>query len=711
MKLFLCEKPSQAADISRVLGQISRSPNSIETREGVVTWGFGHLLRMFMPEEYDERYKTWRYSDLPIMPASFQVRPEDKTKTQFRAVGDLIKKASEIVVATDADAEGEMIARELLDYFNFRGPVSRLWLRATDPESVRKGLSNLLPGNETERLYYAALARSRADWVVGMNMSRAFSLRCASRDDKGGLSIGRVQTPTLALVVRRDREIDNFTPRSYFEIVASVQADNGASVTLKHAPDGEERLFDGARAESIASAAKGVSGPISVRKEQKRTSPPKLFSLARFQMRTNVLFGWSAEHALSVAQSLYETHKATSYPRTTSVCIPKEQIPDIPTIVGNLMSLPEFSRIPSFEPQIRKTVFDAGKAASHHAIIPTTLRPDLSRMNDDERAGFLLIARSYLATLLPDYLYESTKISMQAGGVEFSTTGAVPISPGWKMVFSGQPDADDEKQSTLPAIPDGSNGTVLSTSVEAKKTQPPAYYTEATLLADMIGISKFVTDPAKRARLKSRPDEEEDEGGIGTPATRASIISNLIKVRRVLENRGKKIVSTMKGRALIEAVEKHIPALADPGETAVWEEGLEKISEGTIDHPSFVAGIGRQIAEYVSVLEEGIPAPEREDREPPSRTATEHTYKGMPVLDGGAHWIFEAVKGYFPKTMAQRPMSIEDYIAILSAPPDAPHKLTGFVSTKTKKKFEAAVKFNPRRKYQSRPSPGVEFVF
>lgn len=703
MKLYLCEKPSQGKDIAAVLGGDRRNQGFIETKDGVVTWAIGHMVELAEPDSYNPVWKQWRLDSLPIVPEQFKVVPVARTRDQLRIVARLIKEATHVVVATDADREGEMIARELLDAAKYRGPISRLWLSALDEESIKAALRKIRKDEETRPLYYAALARSRSDWLVGMNMTRAMTIRCRKPGEKGAISIGRVQSPTLALVVRRDRAIEDFKPVDYFEIVADVRTDSGAAVQMRHAPrEAEERILDRAKAEQIARAAQGAKGPIKVEKTNKAQPPPKLYSLAGFQMRCNALYGWSADKSLQIAQALYETHKATTYPRTDCEFLPNEQVPHVPKIVANLKSLDLFAQIPLEKPIIRKSVFNTAKVTAHHAIIPTTLRADLGKMSDDEQKGFAVIARSYLAALLPDYEYEQTRMSITAG-VLFGVMGNVPQKPGWRIVYGGV--AQNEGEVTLPAIRDGTPGTIQKASVEAKKTKPPDYYTEGTLLGDMRAIAKFVVDPARKARLK-------ETDGIGTEATRANIIKTL-RTREFLEGKGKKIVSTQKGRDLIGVLEQYLPALADAGETAIWEKGLEMIIEGKLTHEEFVAKITHRIGVYLTRLGAGMPAPAqtngngapRPPAEPPIPTGT--TFKGKEVSDCGDHYRIEGIDAYLRKVMFGRNLSAADYVAIL----EAGKKGKPFENLKGKsgKAFTGILSFSTKTKFNGRP--GIELAF
>ncbi len=694
MKLFLCEKPSQAKDIAAVLGSPKRMGTYIETAGGVVTWAIGHLLELSSPEAYGPQYAKWNITDLPILPATFIMVPKLSTKAQLKGVMDLLKKATEVVIATDADKEGEMIARELLNHCKYRGRITRLWLSALDPASVRKALDRIKPGHETESLYAAALARSRADWLVGMNMTRAATVLYRRPGETKAISIGRVQTPTLALVVRRDRAIECFKARDYFEIAADVSTTAG-SILLRYAPREDERLFDRGKAEEIATNAKGVEGKLKVEQETKKKAPPALFSLGAFQARANALWGWTIDKGLEVAQSLYETHKATTYPRSDCSNLPEEQIGDVPTIVSNLMRLEDFANAPIPDPPIiRKSVFDTSKVTAHHAIIPTMVQADLSAMSPDERKGYFLIARSYLAVLMPDYEYEQTRISLGAADVIFLVLGNVPKRLGWRALYTTDGSSDDKGTPELPSLPDGTIGRIEATKIEGKRTDPPSRYTEGTLLLDMKTIGKFVADPEKKARLK-------ETSGIGTEATRGNIIKT-IRDREFVQTKGKQIISTSKGRDLIALLEKHLPPLADPGETAVWEAGMEAIVNGTTSCDSFTAEVSARVTEYIGILNGAAPA---------QSAPTDREYGGKPICDGGDRWLFQAVAGNFKKELSGRQMTIDDYIAVFAAPPETLPSFNGFVSGRTKGEFSARLRYSPDRVFKGSPAPGVDFVF
>lgn len=505
----------------------------------------------------------------------------------------LLKDATELVIATDADREGEMIAREVLEQFSYRGLIQRLWLSALDTESVKRALAKLRPGRETEPLYRAALARSRADWLVGLNLTRAATVALGNGSDV--LSVGRVQTPTLALVVRRDELIENFKPRDFYELVAEVAAGTHR-LTLRHAPAEEGRLYERAAAEGLAARAQGARGPLVVVSERKHQAPPRLFDLLKLQGAANKHWGWSAQKTLDVAQALYEIHKATSYPRTDCPYLPNEQEADVPSILRHLAGVDDLATHARIEtPEIRKSVFNTKKITAHHAIIPTTAPAPWSAMNEDERALYLLIARHYLAALHPDHEYQETRISINANGVPFKTTGRVPLVAGWKVVFGADVDDEDDKDKeatpTLPPVQDGEAAEATRVTVDARRTSPPARYTEKTLLEDMAAIAKYVDDPALKAKLK-------ETSGIGTNATRASILEKL-KKRTFLAVNGKTIISTPTGRELIH----RLPAgLADPGETALWEDRMEAIVNNQETVEGFLAAIDTKVIAQLAEL-------------------------------------------------------------------------------------------------------------
>lgn len=591
-QLWLCEKPSQAKDIANALGKCSRKDGYIETALGNVTWCFGHLLQMANPEDYDSGLKSWNLESLPIIPAQWKMLPRRDAAKQLKVIAALLKQATEVIISTDADREGEAIGRELLDHYKYKGPIKRLWLSALDEKSIKRAIEKIKPGAETAPLYQAAMARARADWLTGINLTRAATI--AMGNNSGVLSVGRVQTPTLALVVRRDLAIEAFTPRVFYELVAEVATDAGA-LQMRHArpstPE-DKRIYSRDAAEVLAAQAKiDPFSPLAVSTDRKRQDPPKLFSLSELQKAANAKWGWTADATLKVVQSLYETHKATTYPRSDCSFLPEEQKADIPVILNNLAMLESLKAHALVKPQIRDAVFNSAKVTAHHAIIPTTAPARLEAMSEDERKAFFLIASHYVAALMPDYVYDRTTVSMDANGVEFKASGQITIAPGWRALLSLQGETEGDTQ-PLPPVQNGDTGHFTSSKIDEKQSKAPARYTEGTLIADMAAIAKFVEDPAVKARLK-------ETSGIGTEATRASIIE-VLKKRHYFTVKGKQIVSSEAGRALIKALPDR---LADPAETAAWEDRLEAVAHGGEDFNRFVSEIGEQTRQMLSLIQ------------------------------------------------------------------------------------------------------------
>lgn len=602
MRLWLCEKPDQAEKLAAVIGQAAKKLGYYETADGRVTWAVGHLLRQAQPDDYDPALRAWTFEPLPIVPAKWKMLPDDDRKAQIAVIGDLLRDTAECVIATDAGPEGESIARELLEHFRFRGGVKRLWARAVDPRTFRKALTELKDGRATEPLYWASQARSRADWLIGMNATRAYTLLARAAGEDGARHVGRVQSPTLALVVRRDREIEAFRERTYYELTADVQQPGG-TLTLRHAPDEEARIFERDQAQALAQRAQGAQGALAVTQTEKRAAPPKLFSLSRLQKAASSRWGWPVDHTLEVAQALYDKG-LTSYPRTGATYLPDEQRPDVPRIVEALGQLPPLARhvagVITNGPVMRDSVFSSAEieksGEDHHAIAPTGDMAGIERLNADERALYLLIAQHYIAALLEDYRYAETRVDFDAAGVPFHAVGRVPLAQGWRSVFdNADPDQDgeDDDADLLPSVVDGALGTVQSVTLDAKKTRPPKRYTEGALVMDMAAIAKFATDPKIKARLR-------ETSGIGTEATRAAIVKNL-RERGYLEAQGKFIVSTARGRAHIDSLH---PSLRDPVLTAVWEDALSDLRKaGSPDgRDRFVTDVATNLRRLIEAL-------------------------------------------------------------------------------------------------------------
>lgn len=588
MKVFLCEKPSQAKDISAVLGGAKKNDGFFETDKGIVTYCFGHLLQLQAPEDYDEKFKKWGFESLPIVPDQWKVKPSEGKAKQIKTIKGLCAKASEVVIATDPDREGEAIARQLLTFIGYKGPLSRLWLSSLDEKSIAKALNGIKPGKETEKLALAAYARGRGDWLVGMNLTRAATSAFSS--DSGVLSVGRVQTPTLSLVVKRDAEIAGFTPKTYYEVVANVSG-VGSTAALRHtrSTDPDERIYNKEEAEALANEAAGKQLPLNVERAPKKGYAPKLFSLSSLQKVANAKFGWTADKTLKIAQKLYEEHKATSYPRSDCEFIPKEQIDDIRPILDNLSDLEELSEAcAAASPPFIGASFNTEKVTAHHAIIPTLKKTNLIDLDEDCRKAFILISRRYIANVLPPQEYVETVLTMNVGETMYKATGRVIIAKGWTIVL---PDKSDKDVVGLPDWTDQTMVTIDSADADEKVTSPPKPYTEGTLISDMKAVAKFVTDPDVKKRLK-------ETSGIGTEATRGSVLETL-KNRKYITPNGKTIVSTDAGRAIIGAIP---PRLSDVGETALWEEKFAAIEDGSLSVDGFVSALAKEVTDHVETI-------------------------------------------------------------------------------------------------------------
>jgi DNA topoisomerase III len=600
-RVWLCEKFDQAQKLATILGNPKKQRGYFESDDGIVTHAIGHLMQDATPEQYNAEWKTWSFTQLPMLPTEVKKLPDPDKKPQFDIVIDCLKKATEIVIATDSGQEGEAIARELIDHSKFKGSVRRLWTNALDAESMKKALANLRDGAETLPLYHAALARGKADWYIGMNLTRAYTLRTRALGGEGVRSVGRVQTPTLALVVRRDREIENFTVKTYYELTATGTTATGESVTLAHAPKDENRIYDRAIAEKLAQAATAHLGSLNVESNERSQAPPRLFNLTTLGKAMSAKQGWPVTKTLETAQSLYDKG-ITTYPRTSGTYLPNEQESEIPAVLEALASISVFARhitaLNVHAPIIRPSVFNTKKAADdeHHAIIPTTANASKANLSTDEAALFVLIAQSYLAALMPDYRYNETIMALDVQGISFSTTGKVPTAQGWKSVLTEDSDDDEnaEEKIALPNIPNQTRVTLDTPAIVAKKTRPPKRYTEADLAADMEAVAKFATDPAIKARLK-------ENAGIGTVATRGAIIDGL-KHRKYIETQGKFIISSRLGREHIDALP---PPLTDAAMTALWEERLEAIRKGELnedERAEFLQKIGANVSRLVDML-------------------------------------------------------------------------------------------------------------
>nr|WP_314481626.1 DNA topoisomerase III [uncultured Pseudomonas sp.] len=590
MRLFLCEKPSQAKDIAAVLGASRRGDGCWVGANATVTWCIGHLLETAPPDAYDERYKRWVLADLPIIPAKWKMRVKPKTASQFKAVKRLLGEASELVIATDADREGEMIARELVEHCRYRGPIQRLWLSALDDASIRKALAALKPGAETFNLYHSALGRSRADWLIGMNMSRLFTLLGREAGYQGVLPVGRVQTPTLRLVVDRDRSISDFVPVAFWAIDVQLNHDTQLFTAQWRADpdtcDDQDRCLNQAHAQQAAVAMQNANSArvIKLRTERMREVAPLPFDLGTLQEICSKKLGLGAQETLDIAQALYETYKLVTYPRSDCGYLPQSQHGEAPAILAALAHA-DSALAPlagHLDPQRRSRAWNDAKVSAHHGIIPTAAAKNLERLSGKHRAVYTLIRARYLAQFLPNHEYDRTQADFDCAGQALRAVGKQIVEPGWKRAL---PEAltpakgrEAPAPQPLPRLHEGLDCAVANVHLKDLWTQPPKPFTEGDLIKAMKNVAKLVQDPLLKQKLK-------DTTGIGTEATRAGIIQGLID-RGYLSKNGKALAATPAAFSLIDAVPR---AFADPGTTAIWEQALDMVQSGEMTLDIFVA--------------------------------------------------------------------------------------------------------------------------
>ena len=589
--VVLAEKPSVGRDIARVIGCRTSGDGCLIGDKYIVTWAVGHLVALAEPDEMDEKYKKWSFETLPILPETIPLKVLSSTKSQFAKIKKLIndKETDSIICATDAGREGELIFRYIYEKSGCRKPFDRLWISSMTDEAIREGFSSIRPGRDYDGLYESARCRSRADWLVGMNASRAFTLKYNAL-----LSVGRVQTPTLAILVKRRKEIENFKPEGFCTVTADFSDYRG--VYFSETLDPDTHLKTKQEAEKIAEAVKGKTGKVTdAETVRKKELPPQLYDLTSLQRDANRVLGFTADKTLKTAQSLYETHKALTYPRTDSRYLPPDMIP---RVVQTMRLLPETYQkyvpgaLPDGKLPVTRRTIDAGKVTDHHAIIPTTKKADVSKFSEDEKNLYDMVARRMLAAFYPACEYDATKIITTVGEHSFRTNGRVTIVNGWHDVPALEKPpkqkktqkADEEEEGQLPSLKKGDTREVKNTAIREDQTKPPAPHTDASLLAAMETAGKDLEDEELVRQMKG--------SGIGTPATRAAIIERLIKVGYAAR-RGKTLNATDKGVMLIDVMPQEI---ASPEMTGRWELALHEITDGKQEPERFMEGIRKMSA-------------------------------------------------------------------------------------------------------------------
>ena len=601
--LVIAEKPSVARDIARVLGANQKNGGVLEGKKYVVTWALGHLVTLADPEEYDKKYEKWEMSTLPMMPKDMKLVVIRQTGKQFSVVKTQLfrKDIEEIIIATDAGREGELVARWILEKAGCHKPIKRLWISSVTDKAIKEGFASLKDGHAYDNLYRAAVARAQADWLVGMNGTRALTCKYNAQ-----LSCGRVQTPTLAMIARREEEIRKFIPKEYYGIYAETE---DVKWTWRDEKNKSFRNFSKEKAQEIQNKTEhSVLEVTKAEKKEKKSMAPGLYDLTTLQREANQKYGFSAKETLNIMQRLYENHKVLTYPRTDSRYIGKDIVPTIKErlkacgigpyrkLAGALLGKPL---------QTNAGFVDDKKVSDHHAIIPTEQFVQLDHMTNEERKIYDMVVRRFLAVLYPAFVYEQVTMEAKVAGETFVASGKVIKSQGWREVYEGssqddyEDDTEDEKSlkdQRLPEIKAGTKLKVLKTAFHTGKTKPPARFTEATLLAAMENPVKFM-----ETRDKEAVKTLGETGGLGTVATRADIIEKLFH-SFMMEKKGNEIYITSKAKQLLELVPED---LKKPELTANWEMKLSGIAKGKIRQGDFLHEIRDYTCEIVDEIKSG----------------------------------------------------------------------------------------------------------
>ena len=607
--LVLAEKPSVARDIARVLNCHKNLPGAIEGSQYVVTWALGHLVTLADPEEYDQKFKEWNLSYLPMLPKKWNLVVIKQTSKQYRNVKTQLfrKDISDIIIATDAGREGELVARWILDKSGCHKPLRRLWISSVTDKAIREGFSHLKDGSQYNALYYAAKSRAEADWLVGINATRALTCKYNAQ-----LSCGRVQTPTLAIIAHREKEIRSFKPQEYYELTCTA---NSVKWSWQHEKNGSTRSFQKEFITDLRDRLNGQSLTITdIQRSRKKTQAPGLYDLTELQRDANRRFGFSAKETLNIMQRLYENHKVLTYPRTDSRYIGTDIVPTIKERLKACNTGPYKAFIPQLlrSPiKTSKAFVDDKKVSDHHAIIPTEEYVQLDHMSNEERKIYDLVVRRFISVLYPAFEYEQTTMRASAAGQNFAARGKIILSPGWKTIYDADYDVytdedgyDDmgdagsgfrghNADQPLPDLTQGSKLPISTVTINTGKTKPPARFTEAALLSAMENPVKYM-----ESRDIHQKKALSETGGLGTVATRADIIEKLFH-SFLIEKKGNELLITSKGKQLLELVPED---LKKPELTAKWELQLSDIANGNRKEHAFI----QDIQHYTKALIEEI---------------------------------------------------------------------------------------------------------
>ncbi len=585
--LVVAEKPSVARDIAKTLGVTQKGNGCLMGEKYVVSWAIGHLVTLAEPEEYDEKLKKWSFVSLPILPEKMELKAIKSTRSQLKILHQWMndKEIESIVCATDSGREGELIFRYIYNITKCKKPFQRLWISSMTEQAIKEGFANLKDSEAYDTLYHSAKCRSEADWLVGMNATRAYTLRYNVL-----LSIGRVQTPTLALIVEKQKEIDAFITKPYFEVQTDFGGFQGFWIDEKD----ETKIENEEKAKEITQKVDGENAIVTkVEKEEKRILPPLLYDLTELQRECNRRFGYSAKKTLDIAQELYEKRKMITYPRTDSRYLSddmKNKVQNTMKRLAELETFQEFAKPLLLENKLSfsKRMIDNTKVTDHHAIIPTDVRLRLDSLTEDEKNVFLLVASRLISVFYPNYRYEVTKAFFGCHEERFLSKGMVILQEGWQEIEKKLFPPKEKKEKTndeqkLPPLAQGEAYPIIEAKVLKKKTTPPKPYTESSLLSAMENAGRFVEDESLKEQMK--------DSGLGTPATRAAIIERLLSVGYITR-KGKNLIPTEKGKQLIQVVPEE---LRSPQTTGKWEKGLSSIAKGKMEEQRFMESIKRYV--------------------------------------------------------------------------------------------------------------------
>lgn len=593
--VVLAEKPSVARDIARVLNCNKKGNGFLEGDRYIVTWALGHLVTLADPEVYDEKYKTWKLEDLPMLPNELKLVVIKQTGKQFNSVKSQLLRSDvgEIIIATDSGREGELVARWIIAKAKINKPIKRLWISSVTDKAIKDGFNHLKPGKVYENLYFSAVARSEADWYIGLNATRALTTRFNAQ-----LNCGRVQTPTVAIIAAREDEIKNFKPQTYYGIEA--QTSDNLKLTWQDAK-GNSRSFDKEKIDAIVNKLGKQNALVTeIENKPKKSFSPGLYDLTELQRDANKMFGYSAKETLNLMQKLYEQHKVLTYPRTDSRYLSSDIVGTLPERlracgVGEYRNFT--NKILSKQIKVSKAFVDDSKVSDHHAIIPTEGYVNLSAFTDKERKIYDLVVKRFLAVLFPAFEYEQLTLRAKIGDEGFVARGKTILSTGWKEVyenrFEEEDAADDLKEQILPRIEKGDTLYVKLIAQTSGQTSPPARFNEATLLSAMENPTKYM-----ETKNKQLAETLKSTGGLGTVATRADIIDKLFN-SFLIEKRGKDIYITSKGRQLLDLVPEE---LKSPALTAEWEQKLDQIAHGKLKKEVFISEMKKYTKEIVTEI-------------------------------------------------------------------------------------------------------------